>query len=121
MQYFWYALCAIAVLYAVGLGFTILLLPESLRRYTLILAPWIGYCYLGLACWPVFYYGGQIGRHTAGVILSAPVLCLVIELVRKRRAKLGRTIAYVPTLGALAVAAAGFVVLSIPVFWNGGS
>jgi len=121
MQYFCYSLGAIVVLYALGLGFTILLLPESLRRYTLIVAPWIGYCYVGLACWPVFYYGGQIGRHTARVILVAPVLCLIIELVRKRGAKLGQTIMYVPTLSALAVAGAGFVVLSIPVFWTASS
>lgn len=120
MEYFCYSLGVIVVLYALGLGFTILLLPESLRRYTLILAPWIGYCYVGLACWPVFYYGGQIGRHTARVILIAPVLCLIIELIRKRGAKLRRTIMYVPTLRALAVAGAGFVVLSIPFFWTAG-
>src|SRR5207237_805559 len=47
-------------------------------------------------------------------------LCLVIELVRKRREKLVRDIVHIPTLGALAVAATGFVVLSIPVFWNAG-
>jgi hypothetical protein len=121
MQYFYCSLGVIVVLYALGLGFTILLLPESLRRYTLILAPWIGYCYVGLACWPVFYYGGQIDRQTARVILIAPILCLVIELIRKRRAKLRQTILYGPTLGALAIAAAGFVVLSIPVFWNARS
>jgi hypothetical protein len=118
MQYFCYSLVIIALLYALGLGFTILLLPESQRRYALILAPWIGYCYVGLACWPVFYYGGQIGRQTAAVILIPPLLCLGIALFRKRHAKLGRTIAHLPTLGALAVAAAGFVVLSIPVFWS---
>jgi hypothetical protein len=120
MEYFCYSLAVIAILYACGLGFTILLLPESLRRYTFIFAPWIGYCYVGVVCWPVFIYGGQIGRQTARVILVAPVLCLLIELFRKRRAKVGRTILHVPTLGALAVAAAGFVVLSIPVFWNSG-
>jgi|GEM_PF-5685005 len=120
MEYFCYSLAIIAVFYALGLGFTILLLPESLRRYTLILAPWTGFCYVGLACWPVFYYGGQIGPKTARAVLIAPVLCLVIELVRKRRAKLGRTIMHLPTLGALGVAAAGFVTLSFPVFWNAG-
>jgi hypothetical protein len=120
MEYFCYSLAIVAVLYASGLGFTLLILPESLRRYTLILAPWIGFCYVGLACWPVFYYGGQIGPKTARAVLIAPILCLVIELIRKRRADLGRTILYVPTLGALAVAAASFVTLSIPVFWNSG-
>ena len=120
MQYFCYSLIVIGILYVLGLGFTILLLPESLRRYTLIIAPWIGYCYVGLACWPVFLNGGHISSHTARSILIAPVLCLVIELVRKRRANLGRTILHGPTLGALAVATAGFVVLSIPVFWRTG-
>jgi hypothetical protein len=120
VEYFCYSLIIIAVFYVLGLGFTLFLLPESLRRYTLIIAPWIGYCYVGLACWPVYYYGGQIGRHTARVILLAPILCLAIELFRKRRSKLGRTIMHPPTLGALAVAAAGFVVLSIPVFWGTG-
>src|SRR5205085_1584750 len=120
MEYFCYSLGLIALLYALGLGFTILLLPESVRRYTLIVAPWIGYCYIGLACWPIFYYGGQIGVQIARLILIAPLLCLVIELVRKRREKLVRAIVHIPTLGALAVAATGFVVLSIPVFWNAG-
>jgi len=120
MEYFCYSLGLIALLYALGLGFTILLLPESLRRYTLIVAPWIEYCYIGLACWPIFYYGGQIGLSIARVILIVPVLCLVIELMSKRRPKLARTFVYIPTLGALAVAATGFVVLSIPVFWNAG-
>jgi hypothetical protein len=121
VEYFCYSLAVIAILYASGLGFTLLILPESLRRYTLIFAPWIGYCYIGLACWPVFLYGGQIGRQSARVILIAPVLCLIIELVRKRRAKLGRTLLHGPTLGALAIAAAGFIVLSIPIiFWKAG-
>src|ERR1700720_2259381 len=106
MQYFCYSLGAIVLLYALGLGFTILLLPESLRRYTLIVAPWIGYCYVGLACWPIFYYGGQISLFIARVILIAPALFLVIELVRKRGANLRRTILNVPTLTALGVAAA---------------
>ena len=122
MEYFCYSLAVVAILYASGLGFTILLLPESLRRYTLIFAPWIGYCYVGLACWPIFLYGGPIGRQTARLILIPPVLCLIIELVRKRPARLGRAIKDVPTLGALAIAAAGFIVLSIPIiFWRAGS
>ena len=121
MQYFWYSLLTVALFYASGLGFTILLLPESIRRYTLIIAPWVGYCYVSLVSWPIFYYGGHISRATARVILIVPVLCLVIALVGKRGAKFGRTILHGPTLGALAVAAAGFVVLSIPVFWHAGS
>ena len=68
MQYFCYSVIIIAVFYALGLGFTVLLLPESLRRYTLIFAPWTGYCYIGLACLPVFYYGGQIGRSKGSPI-----------------------------------------------------
>lgn len=118
MQYFYYSVGVIALLYTLGLGFTILLLPESLRRYTLILAPWVGYCYASLACWPVFYYGGRISTHTAQLVLIAPTLCLVIELVRKRRSKLGRTILHVPTVGALLLAGAAFVVLSTPILCN---
>ena len=118
MQYFCYSLAILAVLYASGLGFTLLILPESLRRYTLIIAPWIGYCYVVLACWPVFYYGGHINRNTSRSILIAPVLCLVIELFRKRRQKLWQAILYGPTLAALGITAAAFVVLSIPAFWN---
>jgi hypothetical protein len=121
MQYLCYALIIAAILYVLGLGFTLFLLPESLRRYTLIFAPWIGYCYVGLVCWPVFIYGSRIRRQTAIAILIAPILCLIIELFRKRRAKLGRTLMHPPTLGALAIAAAGFIVLSIPIiFWNAG-
>jgi hypothetical protein len=121
MQYLCYSLIIAAVLYVLGLGFTLFLLPESLRRYTLIFAPWIGYCYVGLVCWPVFIYGSRIRRQTAIAILIAPVLCLIIELFRKRREKLGRTLLHRPTLGALAIAAAGFIVLSIPIiFWKAG-
>jgi len=120
MEYFCYSLVAIVVLYALGLGFTIFLLPESLRRYTLILAPWIGYCYVGLACWPVFYYGGKIGPGTSRIIVLAPVLSLIIELVRRRRPNLRHAIMSGPTLGALAIAGVGFVVVSIPVFWTAG-
>jgi hypothetical protein len=120
MEYFCYALALIALFYVLGLGFTILLMPESLRRYTLIFAPWVGYCYVNLPSWYVFYYGGQIGRQTARLILIPPIVCLVIELVRKRRAGLGRAILHFPTLGALAVASGGFVVISIPVFWPSG-
>lgn len=119
MHYFYCSVSVIVVLYAFGLGFTILVLPESLRRYTLILAPWVGYCYIGLACWPFFYYERQIDRQTAGIILIPPLLCLVIELIRKRRLKLVRTLAHLPTLGALGIAAAGFAVLSIPIWKTG--
>src|ERR1700719_415504 len=108
MEYFCYSLIIIGVLYVLGLGFTLFLLPESLRRYTLIFAPWIGYCYVGLVCWPVCLYGRPIRSQTAIAILIAPVLCLIIELFRKRREKLGRTLLYRPTLGALPIAAAGF-------------
>src|SRR3954451_1951348 len=38
------------------------LTPDSLRRYALIVALWVGYCYVGLVSWPVFYYGGHISR-----------------------------------------------------------
>jgi hypothetical protein len=120
VEYFSYSLAVLAILYTCGLGFTLFLLPESLRRYTLIIAPWVGYCYVGLACWPVFYYERQLGPKTARVVLLAPVLCLVIELVRKRRERLGRTVLHLPTLGALGIAAASFVVISIPLFWKTG-
>lgn len=121
MHYFCYALAILALLYALGLGFTILILPDSARRYTLIIAPWVGYCYANLPCWYVFYYGGQISRHAGKLIFIAPALCLVLELYRKRRARLGRDLFYLPTLGALAIAAGGFVILSIPAFWHAGN
>src|SRR5437763_13343459 len=118
MQYFCYSLCAIAVLYALGLGFTILLLPESLRRYTLILAPWVGYSYASLICWHNFYFGGRIGPHTAKVVLIPPVFCLIVALARSSPNS-WRAIMNAPVLGALAVAAVSFVIVSIPVFGSG--
>jgi hypothetical protein len=118
MEYLCYSVAAIALLYIAGLGFAILLVPESLRRYILILAPWLGFCYISLACWPVFFYGGKIGPQTAKLLLIPPVLCLAIALTRKRRQKLWQAILYGPTLGALGITAAAFVVLSIPAFWN---
>jgi hypothetical protein len=120
MPYFCYALAILALLYVLGLGFTMLILPESARRYSLIIAPWVGYCYVNLPCWYIFYYGGQINRHAGKLILVPPVLCLLWELYRKRRTKLGRDLLYPPTLGVLAIAAGGFVVLSIPAFWPSG-
>jgi hypothetical protein len=120
MEYLCYSLAAITLLYIAGLGFAILLVPESLRRYILILAPWLGFCYIGLACWPVFFYGGRISTHCARVLLVPSVLCLAIELFRKRREKLWQAILYGPTLAALGITAAAFVVLSIPAFWNVG-
>lgn len=121
MPYFCYALAILALLYVLGLGFTLLILPESTRRYSLIIAPWVGYCYVNLPCWYIFYYGGQLNRHAGKLILVPPVLCLLWELYRKRRERLGRDLFSLPTLGALAIAAGGFVVLSIPAFWPGGN
>jgi hypothetical protein len=119
MEYLAYGFAALLVLYALGLGFTLLLLPRELRHYSLIIAPWVGYSYGALACWEVYELGGRISPQVAQLILLPPILCLIVALFIQG---FSRTLEAIfgsrKTMGALLLAAAVFAFLSIPVLGN---
>src|SRR5437588_12969171 len=112
MAYLGFAIMAVLLLYLLGLGLTILLLPEEWRRFTLIVAPWVGYSYASLACWYVYMCGAKIDGHAACVILLVPVASLVAAIVTQGRSALGEAAASRNVVIALAISAAGFLVMS---------
>jgi hypothetical protein len=118
MEYLAYGFAALIVLWALGLGFTLLLLPSDLRQYSLIVAPWVGYCYGSLAFWEIYEFGGRVSAHMAQLVLLPPILCLIVVLFAKG---FSRTLAAIfdsyKVMGTLLLAAAVFVFLSIPVLW----
>src|SRR5205814_10652327 len=83
MEYLAYGLAAVLIFYALGLGLTLWILPAQLRRYSLIIAPWVGYWYVALACLAIYELGGRITSSAALMILLPPVLCLALILFAK--------------------------------------
>jgi hypothetical protein len=115
MEYLAYALAALLFLYALGLGFTLLVLPAEFRQYSLVVAPWVGYCYGTLTFWEVYEFGGRVSSHTAQLVLLPPLLCLAGVLFTKGFTRTLRAILDSrKVMGSLAIAGAVFVFLSIP-------
>lgn len=118
MQYLAYAAAATFVLYALGLGYTLLLLPRDRQHYAVIVAPWVGYCYASLICWHVCYLGGKIDSFTVKWIFLPSLISLGVALFTQGIRSVFAAVFCRNTGGALVVAAAAFVVLSIPAFWD---
>jgi len=119
MEYLAYGFAALLVLWALGLGFTLLLLPPDLRQYSLIVSPWVGYCYASLIYWEIYLYGGRITPLTAQIVLFPPILCLVIVLFNQGFTKTWTAIlGSRKVMGTFLIAGGVFVFLSLPMFWN---
>jgi hypothetical protein len=115
MEYLACAFAAVLVLYASGLGFTLFLLPANLRIYSLIVAPWAGFSYMTLGCWYVYALGGNLTILFVALILIPPLLCLTGAVaVQDIRRGLPGIVFNRNVVGALLVAAAVFVLWSVP-------
>src|SRR5947207_301353 len=120
MEYLAYGLATVLIFYALGLGLTLWILPAELRQYSLIIAPWVGYWYLSLACLSLYEFGGAITGTAAQIILLLPVLCLVVALVTKGPVGiLSGIFSNRRVLGALGLAGGGFLFFSIPLLSEG--
>ena len=116
MAYIAYAIAVLLILYTLGLGITLLLLPSNVRQYSLLVAPWIGYSYVALICFWVYEFGGRITSLVADLIPLPPIICLVIVLLNNRlTVRLKTAVGDRRVLWTLLLAAAAFLVISIPV------
>lgn len=118
MEYLAYGLAAVLIFYALGLGLTLWILPAQLRRYSLIIAPWVGYWYVALTCLAIYELGGRITSGAALVILLPPLLCLALILFAKGFAIISSSFLSREVLRASCLAAAAFLFFSLPVLWN---
>ncbi len=90
MVFIFYFLCSIGsiLLYlGLGLGLTWLLLPPFLRRYSLFLAPIIGYSYLTLIGWYLYRLDLKGTDSYAWIILAVSIFLLILAgiIFNKRR------------------------------------
>ena len=51
MTYLLYLTLFALLLFGLGIGLVLLLVPGRFRRYSVVFAPVVGYCYLTLAAW----------------------------------------------------------------------
>ncbi|MEP6809613.1 MAG: hypothetical protein ABI992_05170 [Chthoniobacterales bacterium] len=114
MNYCVYTFGAVLILYALGLGFTIWILPNNLQRYAAILAPVIGYSYCVIGCWHLYNLGAKIDQGPMILLLVPPGISLLLAFFWKREA-LWEAFSFRPALAALLIASAAFLALSIPV------
>ncbi len=89
-----FALCFVAFnvfMATMGFGAAVLLLPRRLRRYTLLLAPVVGFCFFGLAGWHLMlrdWPGTNAYWHlvfSLGAILTVAVAVLYPRFIRDRK------------------------------------
>jgi hypothetical protein len=118
IDYFRYALGAVLVLYVFGLGLTLWLLPERLQKYVLIIAPSVGFAYLSLAAWHVYYFGGKLGVSTAAFLLLLALVPLVLFVFTNGFSATWRALRFWPAVVALVCATASFIFLSWPLLAN---
>ena len=119
MEYLAYGFAALIVLYVLGLGFTLLIVPDQSRHYSWIIAPWVGYWYTAWACSGVYEFGGRISHFAAQMILLPPILCLAIVLFAKGfTSQLSSICSSRKTLGAMCLAGGAFLFFSLPVLWR---
>lgn len=85
MSYLYYSfLFAFLYVYA-GLGLTLLLCPEALKKHALFLAPMAGYCYLTLAAW-LCYRLNLRGTDAYGAeLLVPPAFFLYYALTSRKK------------------------------------
>jgi hypothetical protein len=118
IDYFRYALGAVLVLYVFGLGLTLWLLPDRLQKYVLIIAPSVGFAYLSLAAWHVYYFGGKLGVSTAAFLLLLALVPLVLFVLTNGFSAIWRALRFWPGVVALVCATASFIFLSWPLLAN---
>lgn len=84
MPFFAYAILFILIFTFLGSGLTLLLCPEEMRRYTLFLAPVIGFCYLTIVGWYGFVLDLAGTDAYARYALIPPLLFLGANGLRPR-------------------------------------
>ena len=114
MKFLYYSFLFACLYFYLGFGLTLLVCPQALRRYSLFLAPLIGYCYLTLVGW--YAYNLDLGGTDvyAPVLLVPPFgfLCYVL-LHRGRQTQVGELVnpgLLVPAV----IAVLAFLVISVP-------
>jgi hypothetical protein len=85
LAYLYYSLVTICLYFYLGIGLTTLFCPNELRKYTLVLSPIVGYCYLTLIGW--YFYKLDTGGTDvyAKFILVIPTLTLVFLLTKYKK------------------------------------
>jgi hypothetical protein len=84
VQYIFYSVLFALLYVFLGLGLTLLVLPERLRKYALVLSPLVGFCYLTLAgsmCYGLDLKGTD---SYAPFILAPPAALLFYSLAVRR-------------------------------------
>jgi hypothetical protein len=119
MEYLAYATVTLVLLYTLGIGFTLLLLPKEFQRYCLLIAPWVGYSYAVVASWQIYFFGARLGGIALLLILLLPVAGAAGILLRQGKTVLSAIFSDGPVLGGLAISAAVFLILSLPVLSSG--
>lgn len=85
MAYLYYSVLTICLYVYLGLGLTTLFCTKELRKYTLVLSPLVGYCYLTLVGW--YFYKLDIGGTDfyAKFILVIPTVILFFLLIKYKK------------------------------------
>lgn len=112
MFYFLTAVGIMALLYFLGLGFTLFLIPRGEAGHWIV-APWVGYCYISVVSWQLYRLGLSINQLAATLLLIPPLICLWLGARRSFTAKLDPKKLRL-FLMIFLVLAAGFAILSIP-------
>ena len=117
MEYLLYSFLFICLYVYLGLGTSLLCCPKSLKKYALLLAPMLGYCYLALVGW--YCYNFELGGTDvyAWAILLPPAFLIGLEILKRRRrpsesVKLFNGNLLIP----LVVSIISFLILSTPFF-----
>jgi hypothetical protein len=116
MQYLIYSGLFILVYLYLGLGLTLLICPENIKKYALILSPLIGYCYLTLFGW--YAYSLEIkGTDAYAVwVLLLPAIFLYFGWRRLGDTKKVTTLFDKQLIAPILAGAVLFLLISAPFF-----
>src|SRR5215471_11091531 len=91
MNYLVYSALTFAVYGYCGLGLVLWVTPKERRHYALVLAPWVGYCYLTVIAWLFYRYELAVTDHYAPWVMAPPLLFLYLgwRKLAKEKATLG--------------------------------
>ena len=116
-HYLFYSFLSIFIFFFSGLGLTILLSPQNLRKYILFLSPTVGFCYSTLIGWYCYNLDLRGTDSYAPIILIPPVFFLALAILKYRKQTpesdkiLNRKLVAPLLVGIIA-----FLVLSVPFF-----